>query len=236
MGPRWHPVQKSLVAILVLVFSIPSPFAHTDIPASEAHAMIQTDENVVVLDVREYSEFCGSVQHIEDAANLPWNSSVLQARFDELPTDVNIIVVCSSGGRSNQAATFLDNQGFTNIYDMQGGMNAWSWDKEACGASPVISMHGTTTGTEINWTPANNIQDYDLIRGVLEDIVDAGTFIDLGAADCLCKDSPFTYYNDPEEPSSSYFYLVRRSGGNWGESSDRVPRSPASLSCQGDAR
>ena len=198
--------------------------------------MILADASLVVLDVREYSEFCGSLQHIEDAASLPWNSAVLQARFDELPGDVDIIVVCSSGGRSHQAATFLDTQGFSNIYDMQGGMNAWSWDKEACDASPAISMHETAAGTEINWTPAHNLQDYDLIRGLLEEIVDAGTFIDLGAADCLCKDSPFTYFVDPEQPSTAYFYLARRSDGNWGESSDRVPRSPASLSCQGGAR
>ena len=144
-------------------------------------------------------------------------------------------MVCSSGGRSHQAATFLDNQGFTHVYDMQGGMSAWSWDKEGCDASPVITMHGATTGTEINWTPANGIQDYDLIRGVLEEIADAGTFIDLGPADCLCKDSPFTYLTEIEEPATCYFYLARRSGGPWGESSDRVPRNPASLSCQGGA-
>jgi hypothetical protein len=57
---------------------------------------------------------------------------VLQARYEELPIDDPILVVCRSGGRSNQAATFLDSMGFSVIYDMQGGMNAWIWDTELC--------------------------------------------------------------------------------------------------------
>ena len=41
-------------------------------------------------------------------------------------------MVCHSGGRSNSAANFLDSQGFTNIYDMKGGMSSWTGGAVGC--------------------------------------------------------------------------------------------------------
>ena len=219
------------VPLLIMTFSVAPLAAHTDISAGVAHDMIASDAAVVVLDVREYYEFCGSVAHIEDAASLPWNSGVLQPRIDELPADLNIIVVCGSGGRSHLAATFLDGQGFTKIYDMLGGMSAWAWDKESCGGRPDVVMHKTPSGSEINWTPATDFQDYDLIRGWIEDVSDAGDVIDLGSVDCLCQDSPFTYFMDSEPFQGVLFYIARQAGGSWGESSAHEERTPASFDC-----
>jgi hypothetical protein len=57
---------------------------------------------------------------------------VLQARYEELPTDGPVLVVCRSGGRSNAAASFLDSKGFSTVYDMLGGMSAWQWETATC--------------------------------------------------------------------------------------------------------
>jgi len=226
-------VSRYLISLLAVTLLTPAAFAHTDITPSQAHAMILSDENVAVVDVRENSEFCGTVEHIENAANLPWISGELQARFGELQKDVDIIVVCASGARSNLAATFLDGQGFTNVHDMQGGMGAWAWSTEACGAVPVVVVRKQAQGSVVDWTPAFDQQDYDLLRGTVDDIADAGTTIDLGPTDCLRESSPFTYYADPETPESAYFYLARPTQGSWGDSSDDKRRTSASLSCEG---
>lgn len=225
-------MSRYFIPLLAVALLTPAASGHTDISSSQARAMIVADENLVVIDVRENSEFCGSVEHIENAANLPWISGELQARFDELPTDVDIIVVCASGGRSNLAANFLDGEGFTNVYDMQGGMSAWAWSTEACGVVPVVAMRKQAQGSEVDWTPAHDKQDYDLLRGVVDDVADAGTTIDLGPTDCLRESSPFTSYTDPEIPQSTYFYLARQTQGSWGESSDDKDRTSASLSCE----
>jgi len=49
-----------------------------------------------------------------------------------VPSDGPILVVCRSGARSNAAAAFLDSKGFSNVYDMLGGMGAWTWETAPC--------------------------------------------------------------------------------------------------------
>lgn len=228
--------SRSMARVLTAIFAIlsvcsPAP-AHTDISAEQAHAMIATQDDLVVLDVREDGEFCGSAEHIANAANLPWISGVLQARFAELPTDVDIIVVCASGGRSHLAATLLDDEGFGNVYDMLGGMNAWQWETEPCDPKPVLRISRTVTGAEIDWTPVHGPQDYDLLCGQVEQIVATEEQIDLGPTDCLLDDSPFTYFGDASSSFGVLFYLARQSREqSWGTSSGDLRRQSPSASC-----
>jgi len=120
------------VASVVLIGSGARVWAHTDVTPAEARELIDSTENLLVVDVRERSEYCDAVGHIPGAVNYPLSSGVLQARYDELPMDRPILVVCRSGGRSNSAANFLDSQGFPEVYDMTGGMNAWQWGTAPC--------------------------------------------------------------------------------------------------------
>jgi rhodanese-related sulfurtransferase len=116
----------------VLAMTAPFVRAHTDISREQARDMIGSGARLTVVDVREVSEYCGSTRHISGALNLPWNSGVLQAKYKELPTNSPILVVCQSGGRSNQAADFLDSKGFSQVYDMLGGMRGWLWQAVGC--------------------------------------------------------------------------------------------------------
>ena len=101
-------------------------------------------DDLTVVDVREPSEYSDTRGHIPGALNYPWNSGVLEAQYGELPIDGPILVVCRSGGRSNQAANFLDSKGFSMVYDMQGGMSAWKWETELC--VDVDEKYGGGTG------------------------------------------------------------------------------------------
>ena len=220
-------------AALTLAVLASVSVAHEDITPSEAQDMILSG-GVVVVDVREYFEFCGSTRHIADAANLPWNSAVLTSRFGELPTDVDVIVVCASGNRSNAAANFLDTQGFTNIHDMLGGMGAWAGEREACDPAPVVRMYSDGLDVWINWTPTAGPQDYDLLRGDMENLSDDGSIVDLGPTTCLADDSAFTYSAIPMTPpaGTAFFYLARQRGGSWGESSQEQQRAAGFPSCK----
>jgi len=120
------------LAGVCLIVACPCAWAHTDVTPEQAHDLIDSVDGLIVVDVREPSEYCDARGHIPGAQNYPLNSGVLQARFEELPMDSPILVVCRSGGRSNQAANFLDSQGFSTIYDMTGGMNAWQWETAPC--------------------------------------------------------------------------------------------------------
>jgi rhodanese-related sulfurtransferase len=195
--------------------------------------MIPAGGDLIVLDVREVSEFCGAAQHIADAASFPWNSGVLQARFAMLPIDHTIIVVCASGGRSHAAANFLDSQGYASIYDMTGGMSAWEWETESCAMEPVVRLDKLASEPEVNWTPATGVQDYDLLRGFVDNLMGNASTVDLGITECLVNDTPFTFHRDSDYPPAgvSHFYLTRQKDGTWGQSSQSQDRVPGSEDC-----
>lgn len=79
------------------------------------------NEEITLLDVREVSEYEGG--HIEGAVNAPLSS--LDANQLSYPKDEPIYVICRSGNRSAQAASQLQDAGYTEIYDVSGGMLAW---------------------------------------------------------------------------------------------------------------
>ncbi|WP_047795578.1 rhodanese-like domain-containing protein [Exiguobacterium sp. JLM-2] len=79
------------------------------------------NEEITLLDVRESSEYEGG--HIEGAVNAPLSS--LDANQLPYPKDEPIYVICRSGNRSAQAASQLQDAGYTEIYDVSGGMMAW---------------------------------------------------------------------------------------------------------------
>jgi len=223
------------LAILVLVPLLAGgPLAaHTDMTPEEVYDRIAAGGNVLVLDVREYSEFCATwSEHIANAVSMPWISGVLNARFAELPTDWEIIIVCASGARSNNAANFLDAQGFTDVFDMTGGMNAWIWETEGCTDQPLVMVERGEGTTEIDWVPwSGEPQDYDLLRGDGGTLADAGTHVDLGTTDCLVETTPFSWHSDadPVSTDSFLYYLVRPTQRIFGQSSgglDRITTAP----------
>jgi rhodanese-related sulfurtransferase len=80
------------------------------------------DDNLVVLDVREPGEI--STASLPGTLNIPMRE--IPARVDELPKDKDIVVMCHHGMRSMQVAGFLVQRGFKNIYNLSGGIDAWS--------------------------------------------------------------------------------------------------------------
>ncbi|MCB9139141.1 MAG: rhodanese-like domain-containing protein [Caldilineaceae bacterium] len=78
-------------------------------------------DGVVVLDVREQWEY--DEGHIPGVVLIPMNE--VPARLSEIPTDGTVIVTCRSGNRSGQVTSFLRDQGYTNVHNMQGGIVAW---------------------------------------------------------------------------------------------------------------
>src|SRR6201996_4861942 len=78
-------------------------------------------EDVFVLDVREPHEF--QIANIGGHL-IPLND--LPKRVGELDREKNIVVQCKSGGRSQRASEFLQQQGFTHVENLAGGITAWS--------------------------------------------------------------------------------------------------------------
>jgi rhodanese-related sulfurtransferase len=84
-----------------------------------------------LLDVREPWEFerC----HIPGAHLVPMGS--IPARVSELDPARETVVICHHGVRSYHVARFLEHQGFTNVINLSGGVDAWA--KEVDRAMPL---------------------------------------------------------------------------------------------------
>lgn len=76
----------------------------------------------VLLDVREPWEF--ETCKIEGSQSLPMRS--IPQRLAELDAGAEIVTICHHGMRSQQVAAFLEQNGFRQLYNLQGGVAAWA--------------------------------------------------------------------------------------------------------------
>ena len=85
---------------------------------------IKDDNGGFLLDVRTTSEW-EQDGHLADATLIP--HSDLEEREDELPADKDtlILLYCRSGNRSQDAAQTLLDMGFTNLIELESGINGW---------------------------------------------------------------------------------------------------------------
>jgi thioredoxin len=79
--------------------------------------------NPQILDVRTPEEFAEG--HIDDAKNVNWLSDSFVSGVEKLDKTKPVFVYCKSGGRSQSAAKKLKELGFTDIYELKGGMLKW---------------------------------------------------------------------------------------------------------------
>src|SRR6184192_3902233 len=75
-----------------------------------------------LIDVREPFEF--EIARIDGAKLIPLGE--IPERADELDREQTLIVHCHSGRRSAQAVRLLKQRGFANVYNLEGGIDAWS--------------------------------------------------------------------------------------------------------------
>ena len=128
--------MKKIILILSLTLmitglSFQSGQAYESISAEEAHTMISEDNTVVVVDVRGNIDYCYG-GHIPCALNLDWNSGQFEREYQQLPLNAPIINICAHGNRGRYASAFLDRHGYSQVYNVSGGMSVWPYEKITC--------------------------------------------------------------------------------------------------------
>jgi len=85
----------------------------------------ELNQKFILLDVRTNSEF--KTGYLEDAVLLDWTSDEFKSKFKELAIqkDIPIYIYCYMGGRSAEAADYIKNLGYTQVFDMKGGIYQW---------------------------------------------------------------------------------------------------------------
>jgi rhodanese-related sulfurtransferase len=83
--------------------------------------MIKQAKGKQIIDVREPNEYRNG--HIQGARNIPLGQ--VKSAVNGIPKDKETFLICESGFRSSQAARILKKEGFTNLYNVSGGMKRW---------------------------------------------------------------------------------------------------------------
>ena len=96
--------------------------SETETTVQELKKKIDAKDDFFLLDVREPNEY--QIGRIPGSTLIPLGE--VPQRVGEIPRDKEIIVHCKMGGRSAKAATFLRQQGFTNVKNLKGGILDWS--------------------------------------------------------------------------------------------------------------
>lgn len=92
---------------------------YKDIRPQEAQELHK--QNTLFVDVREPDEF--AQMRIEGAQLIPL--SEFAGRFGEIPRNQPVVLYCRSGNRSAQAAVWLATKGYTNLFNLDGGILGW---------------------------------------------------------------------------------------------------------------
>ena len=98
---------------------IPDQTLPAEISVDQAYQEYQ--DGVYFLDVRTPEEW--NDHHVPGTTLIPLDE--LPARFSEVPSDQQVVVVCRSGNRSMQAREFLLEAGYSEVTSLDGGLNAW---------------------------------------------------------------------------------------------------------------
>lgn len=91
-------------------------------PGELKEKLDQAPEQLILLDVREPTEY--AICHIGSSVHIPMGE--ITRRIGELDDSRQIIVLCHHGMRSMQVAMYLADHGFTQVANLEGGIDAWA--------------------------------------------------------------------------------------------------------------
>lgn len=93
-------------------------------PVGEVNEIIaESPEDLVILDIRTPEEFAAG--HIAGAINIDYYASDFEQRLGVLEMDVPYVMYCNSGNRSSNTLPLMDSLGFSEVYELDGGIQAW---------------------------------------------------------------------------------------------------------------
>ena len=95
-----------------------------NVSAKDFQQLINDKANAILLDVRTPNEVAQGI--IKDAEKIDFYDPEFKAKLDKLDKSKPVLIYCHSGRRSGIAMSTLRELGFSEIYNLQGGILEWS--------------------------------------------------------------------------------------------------------------
>ena len=113
----------AIMASVLLLAGCSNSSTATDLSVSEFSSKV-TEAGIITLDVRTPGEF--NEGHIEGAQLIDFQSGNFESEIATLDKSKTYAVYCRSGSRSGQAVKIMSDAGFTNLYNLNGGVIDWA--------------------------------------------------------------------------------------------------------------
>ena len=118
-----------VIALLIPVMScsISRSAGFEDISVEECYTLIQENKDnpdFVILDVRTPSEYASG--YIENAINLDYYEDDFEITLDTYDKNKTYLIYCRTANRTASVMNIMQRLEFTEVYNMRGGINAWT--------------------------------------------------------------------------------------------------------------
>ena len=129
------------LAFLFIGFTeAPAQSGKTTLSAAEFAQLLKETPAATIIDVRTPGEF--SKGHLENAHNYNWNGSNFKLQIASIDKSKPVFVYCLSGGRSAAAVASMRSSGFSEVYELAGGIMQW----RAANLPEITRSKGLPTG------------------------------------------------------------------------------------------
>lgn len=139
-------IQRAALILVATFFFACSQPASNLLEPMDFDNQLKAESQAALIDVRTAGEFAG--QHIPGAQNIDVNSSGFIEAFAGVDKATPIYFYCTTGVRSKEAATKLEEAGFTQLNELQGGITAWNGSGLAVEAAPLPPKAITYTNAQ----------------------------------------------------------------------------------------
>lgn len=137
--------MRSRFAAIVVVFLMLCSACNSQNPAVK---VLNADEfekgingsNIQLVDVRTPEEY--QEKHIANSKNININDVNFEAQMSQLDKSKPTYIYCLSGGRSAKASDWAANNGFKEVYNLDGGITAWLGSKKPVEAEGGVVQSG----------------------------------------------------------------------------------------------
>lgn len=116
-------MKYSLLIIAIILGACAQTQQAKDLDAKAFKELIAQTPNAIVIDVRTDGEVEQGV--IENAIQIDFNGQNFELNLDKLDKNKPTFLYCASGGRSGSVSKIMVEKGFKQVYNLNGGINAW---------------------------------------------------------------------------------------------------------------
>ena len=102
----------------------PKEVVNIDVNVADFELIMDTIPNGLLLDVRTNNEFAQG--HLQGAQQIDFYRDDFSDALDKLDREQPVLIYCRSGNRSGKAAKQMKAMGFYAVYNLEGGIGAWS--------------------------------------------------------------------------------------------------------------